>query len=61
MQHEITASALLLDEKGNLREPGYAKRLLPIYSCLRIHLIVNFLCRNKCTHRSEKQEATKLR
>lgn len=31
MQHEITASALLLDEKGNLREPGYAKRLLPIY------------------------------
>lgn len=31
MQHEITASAPLLDEKGNLREPGYAKRLLPIY------------------------------
>lgn len=29
MQHEITASAPLLDEKGNLREPGYAKRLLP--------------------------------
>ena len=31
MQHEITTSAALLDEKGNLREPGYAKRLLPIY------------------------------
>ena len=31
MQHEITVSAPLLDEKGNLREPGYAKRLLPIY------------------------------
>ena len=31
MQHEITTSAPLLDEKGNLREPGYAKRLLPIY------------------------------
>ena len=31
MQHEITASTPLLDEKGNLREAGYAKRLLPIY------------------------------
>ena len=31
MQHEITTSAPLLDEKGNIREPGYAKRLLPIY------------------------------
>ena len=31
MQHEITTSAPLLDEKGNLREPGYAKRLLSIY------------------------------
>ena len=31
MQHEITAAQPLLDEKGNLREPGYAKRLLPIY------------------------------
>ena len=31
MQHEITVSAPLLDEKGNLREAGYAKKLLPIY------------------------------
>lgn len=31
MQHEITHSAPLLNESGSLREPGYAKRLLPIY------------------------------
>ena len=31
MQHEITTSGRLLDGSGNLREPGYAKRLLPIY------------------------------
>ena len=31
MQHEITAAAPLLDASGNLREPGYAKKLLPIY------------------------------
>ena len=31
-QHEITAAGPLLDEQGNLREPGYAKRLLPVYS-----------------------------
>ena len=31
MQHEITVSAPLLDEQGNLREAGYAKKLLPIY------------------------------
>ena len=31
MQHEITSSAPLLDEKGNLREPGYAKKLLSVY------------------------------
>lgn len=31
MQHEITTSGPLLDGSGNLREPGYAKRLLPIY------------------------------
>ena len=31
MQHEITTSSPLLDGSGNLREPGYAKRLLPIY------------------------------
>ena len=29
MQHEITHSAPLLNDKGSLREPGYAKRLLP--------------------------------
>ena len=32
MQHEITAAAPLLDENGNLREPGYAKKPLPV-SC----------------------------
>lgn len=31
MQHEITERAPLLDENGNIREPGYAKKLLPIY------------------------------
>ena len=31
MQHEITHSAPLLNDKSSLREPGYAKRLLPIY------------------------------
>jgi hypothetical protein len=31
-QHEITQSAPLLTESGNLTEPGYAKRLLPVYT-----------------------------
>ena len=31
-QHEITAAGPLLDEKGNLREPGFAKKLLPVYN-----------------------------
>ncbi len=31
MQHEITQSRPLLDSYGNLREVGYAKKLLPIY------------------------------
>ena len=31
MQHEITSAIPLLDENGNLTEPGYAKKLLPIY------------------------------
>jgi len=31
MQHEITESIPLLDEQGNLTQPGYAKRLLPVY------------------------------
>ena len=30
-QHEITTAQPLLDEQGNLREAGYAKRMLPIY------------------------------
>lgn len=30
-QHEITERRPLLDGRGNLVEPGYAKRLLPIY------------------------------
>ena len=31
MQHEITSSVPLLDEHGNLTEPGFARRLLPVY------------------------------
>ena len=31
MQHEITRAIPLLDRQGNLTEPGYAKRLLPVY------------------------------
>ena len=30
-QHEIFAKAPLLDESGNLREPGWARKLLPEY------------------------------
>ena len=30
-QHEILASAPLLDENGNIAEPGFAKKLLPVY------------------------------
>ena len=31
MQHEITRAMPLLDKQGNLTEPGYAKKLLPVY------------------------------
>ena len=31
MQHEITRAIPLLDRQGNLTEPGYAKKLLPVY------------------------------
>lgn len=31
MQHEITEAIPLLDSKGNLTRPGYAKKLLPVY------------------------------
>ena len=31
MQHEIIEAIPLLDEQGNLTQPGYAKQLLPIY------------------------------
>ena len=31
MQHEITTAAPLLDARGNIAEPGFAKSLLPIY------------------------------
>ena len=31
MQHEILESIPLLDEKGNLTEPGWARHLLPVY------------------------------
>ena len=30
-QHEILSPVPLLDENGNLTEPGYAKKLLPVY------------------------------
>ena len=32
MQHEITSPSPLLDGKGNIAEPGYAKSMLPVYS-----------------------------
>lgn len=32
MQHEITKPGPLLDENGNVREAGYARKLLPVYS-----------------------------
>jgi len=32
MQHEITERAPLLDEQGNVREAGFARKLLPVYS-----------------------------
>lgn len=31
MQHEITQSRPLLDTRGNLAEPGFARKLLPVY------------------------------
>ena len=36
MQHEITQPIPLLDERGELTEPGYAKSLLPIYQRERV-------------------------
>lgn len=36
MQHEITAAIPLLDENGNLTEPGWAKRLLPVYDRAKV-------------------------
>ncbi|NCB63452.1 MAG: DUF2804 domain-containing protein [Clostridia bacterium] len=36
MQHEITRGIPLLDETGTLTEPGYAKRLLPVYDRSRV-------------------------
>lgn len=32
MQHEITRARPLLDANGNIAEPGFARRMLPIYS-----------------------------
>ena len=31
MQHEIKTARPLLDDKGNIAEPGYAKKLYPVY------------------------------
>jgi len=36
MQHEITKAIPLLDERGNLTEPGYAKKLLPVYDRTKV-------------------------
>ena len=36
MQHEITRVIPLLDERGNLTEAGYAKRLLPVYDRTKV-------------------------
>ena len=36
MQHEITKTIPLLDERGNLTEAGYARRLLPVYDRSRV-------------------------
>ena len=36
MQHEITRAIPLLDGRGNLTEPGFAKRLLPVYDRTKV-------------------------
>lgn len=36
MQHEIIRAIPLLDENGNLTEPGWAKRLLPVYDRAKV-------------------------
>ncbi len=36
MQTEITQAIPLLDEKGNLTRPGYAKKLLPVYDRTKV-------------------------
>lgn len=36
MQHEITEKIPLLDGKGNLTQPGYAKKLLPVYERAKV-------------------------
>ena len=36
MQHEITSAIPLLDDRGNLTEPGYAKKLLPVYDRTKV-------------------------
>ena len=36
MQHEITRAIPLLNERGDLTEPGYAKRLLPVYDRTKV-------------------------
>lgn len=35
MQHEITQAIPLLDEQGELTQPGWARRLLPVYDRLQ--------------------------
>ena len=36
MQHEITQAIPLLDEQGELTQPGWARRLLPVYDRYRV-------------------------
>ena len=48
MQHEITSAAPLLDASGNLREPGWARSLLPVY------------CRSSDIHWSETDDTVSV-
>ena len=36
MQHEITQAIPLLDEQGELTQPGWARRLLPVYDRFKV-------------------------
>mgnify|MGYP000425161091 FL=1 len=47
MQHEITQAIPLLDEQGELTQPGWARRLLPVYDRSKerdCYLVMNRQC-----------------